>query len=64
MHIAECVLNVPVLVTGAVIGLTGVAVGLQRLKDENLMFAGMLGAAFFVASLIQYPSEWEVLISY
>lgn len=55
MHIAECVLNVPVLVTGAVIGLTGVAVGLQRLKDENLMFAGMLGAAFFVASLIHVP---------
>lgn len=55
MHIAEGVLNVPVLVTGAVIGLTGVAVGLKRLKDENLMFAGMLGAAFFVASLIHVP---------
>ena len=55
MHIAEGVLNVPVLVTGAVIGLTGVAIGLKRLKDENLMFAGMLGAAFFVASLIHVP---------
>lgn len=55
MHIAEGVLNVPVLVTGAVIGLAGVAIGLKRLKDENLMFAGMLGAAFFVASLIHVP---------
>lgn len=55
MHIAEGVLSAPVLISGAVIAVVGVAVGLKKLQSDRLMYAGMLGAAFFVASLIHLP---------
>jgi cobalt/nickel transport system permease protein len=55
MHIAEGVLSAPVLITGAAVAAAGVAAGLRHLSEERLMLAGLLGAAFFVASLVHVP---------
>ena len=55
MHISEGVLNGPVLVAGAAAALAGTAVGLRKLDLEQIAQAGMLSAAFFVASLIHVP---------
>ena len=55
MHISEGVLNGPVLVAGAAVALAGTAVGLRRLELDRVAQAGMLAAAFFVASLIHVP---------
>jgi len=55
MHISEGVLSGPVLITGAVIAVAGTAVGLKKLDYEQIAKAGMLSAAFFVASLIHVP---------
>ena len=55
MHIAEGVLSAPVLITGAVIAAAGVFIGLKKLKTDQLMLSGLLGAVFFVASLIHIP---------
>lgn len=55
MHISEGVLNGPVLVAGAALALAGTAVGLKRLELDKVAQAGMMSAAFFVASLIHVP---------
>lgn len=55
MHLAEGVLSLPVLATGAALAVAGVAVGLKRLPDERIPLAGLLCAMFFVASLIHLP---------
>ena len=55
MHISEGVLSGPVLVTGAAMALAGTSVGLRRLDLDRVAQAGMLAAAFFVASLIHVP---------
>ena len=55
MHIAEGVLSAPVLITGAAAAAAGIAVGLKRLDESRLMTAGLVGAAFFIASLIHVP---------
>ncbi|MCI5851668.1 MAG: cobalt transporter CbiM [Sutterellaceae bacterium] len=55
MHISEGVLSAPVLITGAVFAAAGIAIGLRRLKEDRLMTAGLVGAAFFVASLVHVP---------
>lgn len=55
MHISEGVLSAPVLATGAVLAVVGVAVGLKRLDEERIPRAALLAAAFFVASLIHVP---------
>jgi cobalt/nickel transport system permease protein len=55
MHISEGVLSAPVLIAGAVFAAGGIALGLKKLRDDRLMTAGLLGAAFFVASLIHVP---------
>ena len=55
MHISEGVLSGPVLVAGAVVALGGTAVGLRKLALDQVPQAGMLAAAFFVASLIHVP---------
>jgi len=55
MHISEGVLSLPVLVAGAGVALAGVAYGIKKLPEDKLMFAGLLGAAFFAASLIHVP---------
>ena len=55
MHIAEGVLSAPVLIAGAAAAAAGIAVGLKRLDESRLMTAGLVGAAFFIASLIHVP---------
>jgi cobalt/nickel transport system permease protein len=55
MHISEGVLSAPVLAAGAAVALAGTAVGLRKLDLEDVAQAGMLSAAFFVASLIHVP---------
>jgi cobalt/nickel transport system permease protein len=55
MHISEGVLSGPVLVAGAAVALAGTAAGLKKLELDRVAQAGMLSAAFFVASLIHVP---------
>jgi cobalt/nickel transport system permease protein len=55
MHISEGVLSGPVLVAGAAVALAGTAIGLKKLELDRVAQAGMLSAAFFVASLIHVP---------
>ena len=55
MHISEGVLSAPVLIAGAVVAVTGTAIGLRKLDLDRVAQAGMMSAAFFVASLIHVP---------
>ncbi len=55
MHISEGYLSGPVLISGAVLAAAGTAVGLKKLDYDRIAQAGILAAAFFVASLIHVP---------
>ena len=55
MHISEGVLATPVLISGMALTAAGTAVGLKKLDYDHIAKAGMLSAAFFVASLIHVP---------
>jgi cobalt/nickel transport system permease protein len=55
MHISEGVLSGPVLISGAALAAAGTAVGLKNLDYDHVARAGMLSAAFFVASLVHVP---------
>jgi cobalt/nickel transport system permease protein len=55
MHISEGVLSAPVLISGMALTAAGTAIGLKKLDYEHIAKAGMLSAAFFVASLIHIP---------
>lgn len=55
MHLADGVLNAPLLIAGAALSAAGVALGLRSLREEKLPLAALLGAAFFVASTIHVP---------
>ena len=55
MHISEGVLSGPVLVSGMALTAAGTAIGLKKLDFDRIAQAGMLSAAFFVASLIHVP---------
>jgi cobalt/nickel transport system permease protein len=55
MHISEGYLSGPVLISGAVLATAGTAIGLKKLDYERIAQAGMLAAAFFVASLVHVP---------
>ena len=55
MHISEGVLSAPVLVSGMALTAIGTAIGLKKLDYDHIAKAGMLSAAFFVASLIHVP---------
>lgn len=55
MHISEGVLSAPVLVSGMTLAAAGTAIGLKKLDYDHIAKAGMLSAAFFVASLIHVP---------
>ena len=55
MHISEGVLSGPVLISGAALAAVGTAIGLKKLDYDQISKAGMLSAAFFVASLIHVP---------
>lgn len=55
MHISEGILSGPVLLSGMALTAAGTAVGLKRLDYDRLAQAGILSAAFFVASLVHVP---------
>ena len=55
MHISEGVLSGPVLITGGALAAAGTAIGLKKLDYDRIAKAGILSAAFFVASLIHVP---------
>lgn len=55
MHISEGILAGPVLGGGAAVAAAGVAVGLKKLDYDKIAQAGILAAAFFVASLVHVP---------
>ena len=55
MHISEGVLSGPVLISGAALAVVGTGIGLKKLDYDQIAKAGMLSAAFFVASLIHVP---------
>lgn len=55
MHISEGVLSGPVLISGMVLAVAGTAIGLKKLDYDRISRAGILSAAFFVASLIHFP---------
>jgi cobalt/nickel transport system permease protein len=55
MHISEGVLSAPVLTAGAALTAAGTAVGLKRIDYDHIARAGLLAAAFFVASLVHVP---------
>ena len=55
MHISEGVLSGPVLISGGALAAVGTAIGLKKLDYDHIAKAGILSAAFFVASLIHGP---------
>ncbi len=55
MHISEGVLSGPVLISGAALTAAGMGIGLKKLDYDQIAKAGILAAAFFVASLIHVP---------
>jgi cobalt/nickel transport system permease protein len=55
MHISEGVLSGPVIIAGGALAAAGTAVGLKELDYDRIARAGILSAAFFVASLIHIP---------
>lgn len=55
MHISEGVLSLPVLLSGWTVAVTGTAIGLKRMRHEQLPTVAVLSACFFVASLIHIP---------
>lgn len=55
MHISEGILSGPVLISGIALAAGGTAIGLKRLNYDRIPRAGILSAAFFVASLIHVP---------
>ncbi|EKV32429.1 Substrate-specific component NikM of nickel ECF transporter [Caenispirillum salinarum AK4] len=55
MHIVDGALAPSVIVAASAVSVGGLALGLKRLDAETLPRAGLLSAAFFVASLVQVP---------
>jgi len=55
MHISEGILSLPVLAAGAALATAGAGVGLKKLDHDRIPRAGILSAAFFVASLVRVP---------
>jgi len=55
MHIAEVVLSWWELTGGGVAGGTGVAIGLVKMKNEEIPKVAILTSGFFIASLIHIP---------
>ncbi len=55
MHISEGVLSGSVHISGAALAAAGTGIGLKKLDYDQIAKAGMLSAAFFVASLIHVP---------
>jgi cobalt/nickel transport system permease protein len=55
MHIPEGILSGPALAAGAVGAAAGVAIGIKRMRQEDLPRVAVLASTFFVASLVHVP---------
>ncbi|MBA4351901.1 MAG: cobalamin biosynthesis protein CbiM [Rhodobacter sp.] len=55
MHIVDGALASPVVIGGAIATAGGIALGLRAMTMERIPAAGVLSAAFFVASLVHVP---------
>ena len=55
MHIVDGALSAPVLITGAVLAIVGVFIGLKKMDYDNLPLVGVLASVFFIASYIHLP---------
>lgn len=55
MHIVDGALANPVVIGGALASVGGIAIGLRSMTMERIPAAGVLSAAFFVASLVHVP---------
>lgn len=55
MHIVDGALSNPVLITGGLLTVGGLLIGLRKLDMDLIPAAGVLSATFFVASLIHVP---------
>ncbi|MFC1848683.1 cobalt transporter CbiM [candidate division CSSED10-310 bacterium] len=55
MHISEGILGGPVLLTGAVLSMSGIVYGLYKLDHDQVPKVAIVSAALFVASLIHIP---------
>lgn len=55
MHISEGVLAAPVLASGALLSIAGVAMGLRKMDYDKLPQVAVLSAVFFVTTLIHVP---------
>jgi cobalt/nickel transport system permease protein len=54
-HVVDGILSTPVIVAGTAMAAVGIAVGLRRVDGVRLPYCGLMGAAFFVASLVHVP---------
>ena len=55
MHISEGILTAGPLLSGGALCAAGTAIGLKGLDYDRMAEAGLLGAGFFIASLIHVP---------
>lgn len=55
MHIVDGALSAPVLVSGAVLAIVGVFIGLKKMDYDHLPLVGVLASLFFIASYIHLP---------
>lgn len=55
MHIVDGALSNEVVIGGGILAAAGIAIGLRKLPIEKIPAAGVLSAAFFVASLVHVP---------
>jgi len=55
MHIVDGALSAPVLIGGTLLAAAGIVRGARDLNLERIPSAGLLSAAFFVASLVHVP---------
>jgi len=55
MHIVDGALSSPVLISGAVLSVIGVFIGLKKMDYERLPLIGVLASVFFIASYIHLP---------
>jgi cobalt/nickel transport system permease protein len=55
MHLSDGIVTAPILAGGTAVAAVGLAVGLKKLKPENVPRVAILSSTFFVASLIHVP---------
>lgn len=55
MHIVDGALSAPVLISGAILTVVGVCIGLKKMDYDNLPLVGVLASVFFIASYIHLP---------